>query len=282
MPSSISESYKELIIEQNWDAYTAHDHQTWSSLIHRLQNSMHGRMCDEYVAGFMELDLPKDRVVRFEELADTLGAKTGWEYVAVNGFLEPHDFFKLLANRKFPANRYMRNPQEQAYQELPDIFHDVIGHAPLLMDPVMADFMQTFGQAGNLCKTESRRTMLARLYWFTVEVGLMKVNNQIRAYGAAIASSDKELAFALESHSPNRLEFSIERVFRTPYNMYDLQETYFVTGGLKDMLKLAENNFACVFDAADPLEDIARGTRVSTDLVISAGDHSYHDSKLAA
>lgn len=280
MSVAVANSYEDCIIEQLWEQYSDKDHDAWATLYRQTMKTLPGRMCDEYIQGLAKLGLPADRIVRFEDLSDVLRKKTGWEYVAVSGFLPTRQFFSLLADRKFPANRSIRNLDELEYQELPDIFHDVVGHAPLLMDPIMADFMQEFGKAGMACNSESKHTMLARLYWFTVEVGLIQSSGSLKAYGTAIASSAKELEFALHSHSPNRLHFDLERVFRTPFSMYDLQETYFAIDALSQMLELANDGFSCVLNAPEPLPDIERGSLVETDSVISVGDRSYHLAKL--
>lgn len=280
MSEAVANPHEDCIIEQQWEQYSDRDHGAWSTLYRQTMETLPGRMCDEYLHGLAKLELPINKIVRFEDLSEVLRKNTGWEYVAVSGFLPTRHFFSLLADRKFPANRSIRNVHELEYQELPDIFHDVVGHAPLLMDPIMADFMQEFGKAGMACESESKHTMLARLYWFTVEVGLIRANGGLKAYGTAIASSAKELEFALHSKSPNRLEFDLKRVFRTPFSMYDLQETYFAIDSLNQMLELANDGFSCVINAPEPLPDIEQGTIVETDHVISAGNRSYHLAKL--
>jgi phenylalanine-4-hydroxylase len=208
-------------------------------------------------------------------LSEKLTQRTGWKYVAVNGFIPTHQFFGLLANRCFPSSRLMRDPDGLVYQELPDIFHDVLGHAPLLMNPVIADFMQAFGAAGVACTNERSQQMLERLYWFTVEVGLVREGSSIKAFGAALASSEKELVFSLSSQSPNRVEFDKERVIRTPYFIDDLQETYFVLDNLEQLLRLARNDFSETLDMVCSWPDIARGALIASDRVISRGDLSF-------
>jgi phenylalanine-4-hydroxylase len=267
--------FKECVVEQNWDAYTQVDHKTWTELFARMSALLPTRMCHDFLSGLKDLKLTPDRVVNFDVLSETLTQRTGWKYVAVNGFIPNNQFFALLANRCFPSSRLMRDPDGLVYQESPDIFHDVFGHAPLLMNPVIADFMQAFGAAGVACKSELGQQMLARLYWFTVEVGLVRDGSGLRAYGAALASSEKELIFSLLDSSPNRLGFEQKRVVRTPYFIDDLQETYFVVDTLDQVLALAENDFSGTLDMDFPGSDITRGALIESDLVISRGNQRY-------
>ena len=267
--------FKECVVEQNWDAYTQVDHATWAKLFARMSALLPERMCRDFLVGLRDLKLTPDRVVNFDTLSETLTRRTGWRYVAVNGFIPNNQFFALLANRCFPSSHLMRDPDGLVYQESPDIFHDVFGHAPLLMNPVIADFMQAFGAAGVACTSELGQQMLARLYWFTVEVGLVREGNCLKAYGAALASSEKELIFSLIDGSPNRLGFDQKRVVRTPYFIDDLQETYFVVDALDQVLTLAENGFSGILGISFPGPDISRGALIESDVVITRGNQRY-------
>lgn len=272
----------EWAVEQDWLSYSERDHATWQALYGRMHNVLENRICDEFFTGLDALALPEQQVVRFEALCDTLNKSIGWQYVPVSGHIPTDNFFHYLANKRFPSSRFMRDPDGLSYQELPDIFHDVFGHAPLLMHPVMADFMQAFGRAGIAAKSEKERVMLGRLYWFTVEVGLVAQRNGLRAYGAAIASSEKETMFALYDKSPNILKFDHARIMRTPYSMYDLQETYFVIDSMQDLLALAKDGFACVRDCDPDLPDIERGELIASDQVIQKGTGAYYAAFKAA
>lgn len=267
--------FKECLVEQRWDTYTQVDHATWAELFARMSALLPERMCREFLVGLRDLKLTPDRVVNFDALSEVLTQRTGWRYVAVNGFIPNHQFFALLANRCFPSSRVMRDPDGLVYQESPDIFHDVFGHAPLLMNPVIADFMQAFGAAGVACTSELGQQILARLYWFTVEVGLVREGNALKAYGAALASSEKELTFSLNDGSPNRLAFDKKRVVRTPYFIDDLQETYFVVDNLEQVLVLADNGFSEVLNMNSLGSDITRGALIESDKVISRGNQRY-------
>ncbi len=244
----------------------------------RMEAVLKDRVCDDFFSGLRALNLPTEQVVQFDVLSKTLAQASSWQYIAVSGFIPTDIFFQLLANRRFPSSRFMRDPDGLSYQELPDIFHDVYGHAPLLMHPVMADFMQAFGRAGVAAKTERQQLMLSRLYWFTVEVGLVAHARGTRAYGAAIASSEKETMFSLHDASPNILKFDHARIMRTPYSMYDLQETYFVIDSLDDLLDLSRDGFACINDCDPDLPDIERGALIASDQILQRGTGTYHAS----
>ena len=265
-------------IAQDWPQYTARDHSTWKSMYARMEAVLKDRVCDDFFSGLRVLNLPTEQVVQFDVLSKTLAQASSWQYIAVSGFIPTDIFFQLLANRRFPSSRFMRDPDGLSYQELPDIFHDVYGHAPLLMHPVMADFMQAFGRAGVAAKTERQQLMLSRLYWFTVEVGLVAHARGTRAYGAAIASSEKETMFSLHDASPNILKFDHARIMRTPYSMYDLQETYFVIDSLDDLLDLSRDGFACINDCDPDLPDIERGALIASDQILQRGTGTYHAS----
>ena len=200
MKNTISDD--DYVVDQNWDSYTDRDHATWAQLFDRMSALAPGRMCDEFLTGLKVLDLPSHEVVRFEDLSEKLLHLTGWQYVAVDGYIPARQFFELLANKQFPSSRLMRNPDETVYQSLPDIFHDVFGHAPLLANSAMANLMQSFGSAGVACKNALQEKMIARLYWYTVEVGLLHSENKLLAYGAAIASSEKEFFFSRKPLTP--------------------------------------------------------------------------------
>jgi phenylalanine-4-hydroxylase len=269
---------EEWVVDQDWLSYTQRDHSTWQQLYARMGVILKDRICDEFFSGLEVLGLPSKEVVKFDTLSSKLNKATGWEYVAVSGYIPTEIFFQHLANRRFPSSRFMRDLDGLSYQELPDIFHDVYGHAPLLMNPVIANFIQAFGQAGVAATSEAERIKLARLYWFTIEVGLITHPNGPRAYGAAIASSEKETLFALHDKSPHILQFDPVRIMRTPYSMYDLQETYFVINSMQDLIDLAQGGFACVKDSANELPDIERGELLGSDRVIQRGTCEYYEN----
>ncbi|QBC33615.1 phenylalanine 4-monooxygenase [Pandoraea sp. XY-2] len=225
-------------IEQPVDQYGAVDHAVWQQLYERQTAMLPGRVCDAFMDGIRALDMDARRVPAFEHLNEKLMAATGWQVVAVPGLVPDDVFFEHLANRRFPATWWMRRPDQLDYLQEPDCFHDVFGHVPLLANPVFADFMQAYGKAGKLAQSLGALPLLARLYWYTVEFGLMRDGDGLRIYGAGIVSSRGETDFSLTSRAPNRLGFSLERVLRTQYRIDTFQQTYFVI-----------DDFAQLFDA---------------------------------
>ncbi|WP_374624471.1 phenylalanine 4-monooxygenase [Pandoraea sp.] len=225
-------------IEQPVDQYGAVDHAVWQQLYERQTAMLPGRVCDAFMDGIRALDMDARRVPEFEHLNEKLMAATGWQVVAVPGLVPDDVFFDHLANRRFPATWWMRRPDQLDYLQEPDCFHDVFGHVPLLANPVFADFMQAYGEAGKVAQSLGALPLLARLYWYTVEFGLMRDGDGLRIYGAGIVSSRGETEFSLTSREPNRLGFSLERVLRTQYRIDTFQQTYFVI-----------DDFAQLFDA---------------------------------
>ncbi len=225
-------------IDQPVDQYGAVDHAVWQQLYERQTAMLPGRVCDAFMDGIRALDMDARRVPEFERLNEKLMAATGWQVVAVPGLVPDEVFFDHLANRRFPATWWMRRPDQLDYLQEPDCFHDVFGHVPLLANPVFADFMQAYGKAGTVAQSLGALPLLARLYWYTVEFGLMRDGDGLRIYGAGIVSSRGETEFSLTSREPNRIGFSLERVLRTQYRIDTFQQTYFVI-----------DDFAQLFDA---------------------------------
>jgi phenylalanine-4-hydroxylase len=191
-------------------------------------------------------------------------------------------FFDQLANRRFPAGQFIRKPDELDYLQEPDIFHDVFGHVPMLTDPVFADYMQAYGRGGQRALQMGRLHNLARLYWYTVEFGLLQTPQGLRIYGAGIVSSRSESIFALDDPSPNRLGFDLERVMRTPYRIDDFQQVYFVVPSLQALLDATLQDFAPIYGRLALASDIGIEQIEPGDLVITAGTQAYAHSGAAA
>ena len=213
-------------IDQGWERYTAKEHAVWTALFERQTRLLPGRACDEFVRGMQALPLDAHQIPDFRRLSEILMKRTGWQIVAVPGLVPDEVFFDHLANRRFPSGNFIRSAHQLDYIQEPDVFHDVFGHVPLLMHPVMADYMQAYGEGGLRAKKLGELDKLSRVYWYTVEFGLLKQRDGLRIYGAGIASSFTETRFALESASPNRLKFDVERVMRTTYRIDDFQEIF--------------------------------------------------------
>ncbi|VVD59724.1 phenylalanine 4-monooxygenase [Pandoraea terrigena] len=234
-------------IEQPVDQYGAVDHAVWQQLYERQTAMLPGRVCDAFMDGIRALDMDARRVPEFERLNEKLMAATGWQVVAVPGLVPDDVFFNHLANRRFPATWWMRRPDQLDYLQEPDCFHDVFGHVPLLANPVFADFMQAYGNAGKVAQSLGALPLLARLYWYTVEFGLMRDGDGLRIYGAGIVSSRGETEFSLASPEPNRVGFSLERVLRTQYRIDTFQQTYFVIDDFAQLFNAMRADLPALF-----------------------------------
>ena len=202
--------------------------------------------------------------------------------MAVPGLVPDEVFFDHLANRRFPAGQFIRKPDELDYLQEPDIFHDVFGHVPMLTDPVFADYMHAYGQGGLRAMQRGQLANLARLYWYTVEFGLLQTPDGARIYGAGIVSSRTESIFALDDPSPNRLGFDLERVMRTPYRIDDFQQVYFVVPSLQALLDATLQDFSAIYDRLETESDVPIAAIEPNDLVITRGTQAYADSRPAA
>jgi phenylalanine-4-hydroxylase len=269
-------------IDQGWERYTEQEHATWRVLYQRMTKLMKGRACKLFEQGIKELPMDSEQIPNFIALSERLQKHSGWTVVAVPGLVPDNIFFEHLANRRFPSGCYIRRPHEMDYQEYPDVFHDIFGHIPLLMYPLMGDFIQSCGQAAvkaHHLKQADVIERIARLYWYIVEVGLVQEEDGIRSYGAAIASSEKEILFSLESDSPNLVMFDVERVMRSEFWIYDLQQTYFVIKDMNELLTIAQLNLEAITKKLNGTPDIELGDLVAEDHVIQYGTLRYHEKK---
>ncbi|RCW76268.1 phenylalanine 4-monooxygenase [Pseudorhodoferax soli] len=266
-------------IPQEWDRYTAQEHAVWKTLFERQSRLLPGRACAAFVRGMAELPLRADRIPDFEELSAVLMQRTGWQVVAVPGLVPDDVFFEHLAHRRFPAGQFIRKPHELDYLQEPDVFHDVFGHVPMLMNPVMAGFIQAYGQGGLRAKALGTLEQLARVYWYTVEFGLVLEDGAPRVYGAGIVSSSTETRFSVEDDSPHRVRFALERVMRTRYRIDDFQETYFVLDHLDELLALAQVDFAPSYQRVSGAAEHGPGDLLPGDTVLTRGTGRYHARK---
>lgn len=218
--------------------YSDVEHDTWKRLIERQRKMVPGRACDEYLRGLELLDLPSDRIPQLHEISDVLRRETGWEVARVPALIGFETFFGLLADRKFPVATFIRTPEEFDYLQEPDIFHEIFGHCAMLTNPAFANFTQKYGELG-LAASPKERAYLARLYWFTVEFGLLQTDEGLRIYGGGILSSPKETLFAL-SNEPERFEFDALDALRTPYRIDIVQPIYYVLNDLQQLQQLTE------------------------------------------
>ncbi len=270
-------------IPQNWDAFSADDHAMWDRLFARQSDMLPGRAADAFLRGLDVLKLSKPGIPDYRELNTRLMAATGWRVVAVPGLVPDDVFFDHLANRRFPAGNFIRTPEQLDYLQEPDVFHDVFGHVPMLADPVFADYMEAYGKGGLRSLGFGALHKLARLYWYTVEFGLIAQGDELRIYGAGILSSYGESVFALDDPSPNRIAFDLLRVMRTEYRIDDFQQNYFVIPSLDHLLDMTLNtDFAPLYDALRQFPDIDAGALVAEDNVMSRGTQHYAQSRAHA
>jgi phenylalanine-4-hydroxylase len=232
--------------EQDWDAYSAADHELYRRLYERQAAQLPGLACDEFIAAVGQLGTP-ELIPRFDALSERLHRATGWEVVAVPGLIPEEAFFALLAARRFPVTGWIRRPEEFDYVVEPDVFHDLFGHVPLLFNPVFADYMQAYGAGGLKASRLEACEYLARLYWYTVEFGLIATPQGLRAYGAGILSSAGELRHSVLSPAPQRLGFDLERIMRTRYKIDSYQVSYFVIDSFAQLFEATAPDFTPVY-----------------------------------
>jgi len=263
-------------VDQGWARYTPQEHATWRTLFERQTRLLPNRASQAWLDGLRALPIAHDRIPDFAQLNQVLLARTGWQVVAVPGLVPDEVFFEHLANRRFPAGNFIRGPQQLDYLQEPDVFHDVYGHVPILMNPAMADYIQAYGEGGLKAQRLGFLEQLARVYWYTVEFGLVQEAGQLRIYGAGILSSGTESVFALNDASPHRIAFDVERVLRTRYRIDDFQETYFVLRDLDQLLELARIDFAPLYQRLRDQPDYGPGELLPTDTLLQRGSGRYH------
>jgi len=254
-------------IDQRWTDYTVEEHATWKVLFERQVGVLRAGACRPFVDALRTLPIGPERIPDLAQLNPLLGARTGWTVVAVPGLVPDEVFFEHLARREFPVGRFIRKPHQLDYLQEPDIFHDVFGHVPMLMHPAMADFMQAYGAGGLRALRLGVLEQLARVYWYTVEFGLVEEEGQLRIYGSGIASSFAECAYCLNDPVPQRLHFDLDRVLRTAYRIDAFQACYFVLGHFDQLLELARIDFAPHYAHASSSEVLRPEARLPADRV---------------
>lgn len=258
-------------MQQPVHRYTAADHATWRTLYDRQEALLPGRVCDEFLQGLSTLGMSRDAVPSFDQLNETLMRATGWQIVAVPGLVPDEVFFDHLANRRFPASWWMRRPDQLDYLQEPDCFHDIFGHVPLLINPIFADYMEAYGKGGLKAARLGQLDMLARLYWYTVEFGLIDTPDGLRIYGAGIVSSKGESLYSLESAAPNRIGFDLQRIMRTKYRIDTFQKTYFVIDSFEQLMQATSPDFTPIYAALADQAHLPAGDVQADDRVFQAG-----------
>ncbi|MEM1398696.1 MAG: phenylalanine 4-monooxygenase [Pseudomonadota bacterium] len=266
-------------IDQQWAAYSDSEHDRWDRLYEGAISVLQGRACIEYLEALDTLALSSGGIPNMEQLSELLSSLTGWRVVPVAGLVPDQEFFDHLANRRFPAGAFIRSEKEMEYLEEPDIFHDIFGHVPLLANPTYAAYLEAYGKGGARAMAEGRLKNLARLYWYTVEFGLIDTPNGLRLFGAGIMSSTAESVFALEDGSPHRVRFDLERVMRTNYIIDDFQQTYFVIDSFQQLLDECYQDFGPLYQTLAGAGTIEPDALVPGDTVINEGSLAYFRSK---
>ena len=233
-------------VEQQWESYTEDEHALYRRLFERQSKLVPRYACPEWIDAIAGLDASGE-IPRFDDVSKKLRKATGWEIVAVPGLIPDDAFFTHLANRRFPVTVWLRKPEEFDYIVEPDVFHDFFGHVPLLFDRTYADHLYEYGKGGLKAMRLDAVKFLARLYWFTIEFGLMRTSQGVRAYGAGLLSSGGELAYCVEDRRPQRLPFDLERIMRTGYQIDRYQEKYFVIDSFEHLMRETAPDFTPIY-----------------------------------
>lgn len=254
------------VVQQDWNAYTEEEHALWRQLYQRQLALLPGRACNEFIEALAKMDAA-DGIPVFEKTSQELFAATGWTIVAVPGLIPELTFFDHLANRRFPVTVWLRKPEEFNYIVEPDVFHDFFGHVPLLFNPVFADYIQRYGQGGLKAMRLGGLDELARLYWYTVEFGLINTPEGLRIYGAGILSSGGEVEYCLTPGTKSRhIHLDIERCLRTLYKIDSYQETYFVIDSFQQLFDGTAPDFTPIYEKLKSMDVLPANTLLDTEL----------------
>lgn len=250
------------VVKQDMADYTPEQHALWRKLYERQAKLLPGRACDVFIES-LALMGAADGIPDFEKTSEQLLAATGWRIVAVPGLVPDYTFFEHLAARRFPVTVWLREPHEFDYIVEPDVFHDFFGHVPLLFNPVFADHLQEYGKGGLKAMGLDGLKFLGRLYWYTIEFGLIQSPQGLRAYGAGILSSGGEIVHCLTSEEPRRIAFDVERVMNTQYKIDSYQETYFVIQDFKQLFADTAPDFTPIYARLQQRESYPANTLLS-------------------
>lgn len=244
--------------------YSAEENRVWSILFERQLQLLQGRACDEFMSGLETLGLNSWNIPQLPEVSQRLKAKTGWQVAPVAALISAREFFELLAKKYFPAATFIRSEEELDYVQEPDIFHELFGHCPMLTDKVYAEFVYDYA-----CKVltfpEQDWALLQRMFWFTVEFGLIKSSKGLRAYGGGILSSISETVYCVESDIPVRILFDPVVAFRMPYRIDQLQPVYFVIDSYQNLYDFVLSDIGKLMDRARELGELPPYFKVDPD-----------------
>jgi phenylalanine-4-hydroxylase len=260
-------------LDQPLDRYTEAEHDRWRRLYARQIDLMPRYAVHEFLESIEELDVAAG-IPDFARINRTLGRLSGFQIVAVPGLIPDDKFFDHLANRRFPVTWWIRDESELDYLEEPDVFHDFFGHVPLLAHPVFAEYMVEYGKAGPGAIAMNAMALLSRLYWYTIEFGLIHTTDGLRVYGAGILSSSGETVYAIDSDVPNRVAFDLERVLSTEYRIDAFQETYFVIDSFEQLFAETHKPFAPLYEHFRNAPAVAPNAVLPEDRLIHRGSIS--------
>ena len=265
--------YTTAVVEQPWASYSREDHATWATLFQRQREILVHRACRDFLENQEQFGMSSGAIPKFDDLNRVLKKATGWVLVGVEGLLPELTFFDHLANRRFPVTWWIRKPEQIDYIAEPDLFHDLFGHVPLLLNPVFADYIQAYGRGGVKAHSIGAEALvnLTRLYWYTVEFGLIKQDDGLRIYGSGIVSSKGESIYCLESLSPNCIGFDMQRIMRTRYRIDTYQKTYFVIDSFEQLMDATEPDFTPIYAELAQQESIPAGNVLQSDKVYTRG-----------
>ena len=261
------------VVEQPWANYSTTDHEVWATLFARQRDILRGRASSAFLQSQDAMGMSPTQIPKFDELNRVLKRATSWELIGVEGLLPELVFFDHLAHRRFPVTWWIRKPEQLDYLAEPDLFHDLFGHVPLLMNPVFADYMQAYGQGGVKAHGIGAEALvnLTRLYWYTVEFGLIREPEGLRIYGSGIVSSKGESIYCLDSPAPNRIGFDLERVMRTRYRIDTYQKTYFVIDSYDELIDATRPDFTPIYPRLATQDSIPAGNVLDNDRVYQRG-----------
>ncbi|MGH7144228.1 MAG: phenylalanine 4-monooxygenase [Planctomycetota bacterium] len=260
--------------------YTPEDHAVWKILFQRQEEILADRAISLFMDSLATLGISHERIPDFDEVNEILKKRTGWQVVPVPGLIPDEPFFELLANRRFPAGNFLRTREQLDYIQEPDVFHDLFGHVPLLADPTFGDYMAAYGRGGLKAAKLGMVNKIARLYWYTVEFGLIQEPQGLRIYGSGILSSNTESVFSLESPSPHRIKFNLKRLLQTHFQIDDFQDNYFVIDSFQQLFDETKPDFTPIYAALKGQPEYKAGTLLPTDAVVTKGTGEY--AKIAA
>jgi len=248
-----SQADAQYVVQQDCAAYTSEQHALWRKLYERQARLLPGRACDVFIQSLAKMDAA-DHIPDFERTSEALFKATGWRLVAVPGLVPDFTFFEHLAARRFPVTVWLREAHEFDYIVEPDVFHDFFGHVPLLFNPIFANHLQEYGKGGLKALRLDGLKYLARLYWYTVEFGLIRSPEGLRVYGAGILSSGGEIDYCLTHLAPRRIRLNVERIMRTLYKIDSYQETYFVIDSFEQLFSDTAPDFTPIYAALSTLD----------------------------